>query len=841
MLLLFTGLTACKIHKKPARVEQNILLPAMVIHSRSVPPAPYQPMATRVMDLIHTELHLEFDYRKQQVPGIAKLTLRPYARPVQEFQLDAKGFALRSVTARQKGKELAVRYQYDSTNITIYSGRKLNLSDTIEVTIVYTARPNDLPNEGGRAITDSRGLYFINPLGTDPNKPRQIWTQGEPKCNSAWFPTIDEPNEKHTQDLFLLVDTSDVTLSNGLLVGSVRKGEKREDHWKQTLPHAPYLTMLAVGNFGVTKDQWRGKEVSYYLEPAFSPYARAIFGSTVNMLEVFSTVTGVPYPWEKFSQIVCRDFVSGAMENTSAVLHNEMVQHTAREGIDQNQEGIIAHELFHHWFGDLVTARSWSNIALNESFATYGEYLYNEAAHGKTYADAHFGHNLEAYLRSKSKHQLSLFRPNYNDPDEVFDVVSYQKGSTILHYLRSELGDAVFFEGMRLYLTRNAFGAADFHDLRKAMEEASGRDLYSFFKQWFEGKGHPELAGSARMVIDKTSAKQYVVVQQVQDSAFGVFNLKLDLLFAFADGSLKEKTVQLNERETKILLEEESVNNVVCTGVWLDPYGKVPALIHDAKVEQDLLRQLQNALKMDAVPLAKRAIRTMLNVKQKTSVQVQLSAVRFLLQHHDPTFQLMAFQLMNANTALYGPMEDTLQLLITQSRSQQVKNEAWDQLASNGNGPGQKDLLLRGLSDSSYEVMSYCLQGLVRLDVNLALASCEKLESEPSAVIQRTIGWIYAANATDNRNRYFSSVLGKYRMMRHQLLNAYAQYLKQQKESVVREGLEILRSYYLQSSDRDKADRMQQVLLQLELSANAKWLSSDENFRMLKQWCSATR
>lgn len=837
MLLLFTGLTACKIHKKPSRVEQNILLPPMVVHSRPSPSAPYQPMAARVMDLIHTELHLEFDYQKQQVPAIAKLTLKPYAQPLHEFNLDAKGFALRTVTAKQKGKDVPIRYQYDSVRITIYSERKLTVSDTIEVMIEYTARPNELPNEGGRAITDSRGLYFINPLGTDPNKPRQIWTQGEPKCNSAWFPTIDEPNEKHTQDIFLLVDTPDITLSNGLLVGSVRKGIKREDHWRQSLPHAPYLTMLAVGNFGVTKDQWRGKEVSYYLEPDFSPYARSIFGSTVNMLEVFSTVTGVPYPWEKFSQIVCRDFVSGAMENTSAVLHNEMVQHTERESIDQNQEGIIAHELFHHWFGDLVTARSWSNIALNESFATYGEYLYNEAAHGKTYADAHFGHNLEAYLRSKSKHQLSLFRPNYNDPDDVFDVVSYQKGSTILHYLRSELGDAIFFEGMRLYLTHNAFGAADFHDLRKAMEEASGRDLYSFFKQWFEGKGHPELVASVRLELNKTSAKQYVVVQQIQDSSFGVFDLKLKLLFASEDGSLTERTVQVNQRESVIPLQEELGKNIVYTGVWADPYGNIPAMIHDAKGAEDALRQLQVALKLNAVALAKRALRLMTSVKQKPSLQIQLAAAQSLLRHHDPVFQLMAFQLLNANTNLYESLEDTLKLLITQSHHQQVKNEAWDQVASNGNGPEQKSCLMRGLADSSYEVMSSCLQGLVRIDLNLALATCEKLEREPSNVIQRTIAWIYAANANDNRNYYFKTVLGKHRMLRHQLLNAYAQYLKQQKESVVREGLGILKAYYQQNSDRDKADRMQQVLLQLELSANAGWLSSDENFKQLKQWC----
>ena len=185
--------------------------------------------------------------------------------------------------------------------------------------------------KGSRAIQDAKGLYFINADGKDPDKPKQIWTQGETESNSCLFPTFDSPNERMTQEVTITVDTQYVTLSNGLMKSSkVNNDGTRTDIWKQTLPAAPYLTMFAVGKYAIVKDHWRNIDVNYYVEPAYEKYARDIFGHTPEMLETFSTRLGVDYPWEKFSQVVVRDYISGAMENTTCVLHGEYLEQIGR-------------------------------------------------------------------------------------------------------------------------------------------------------------------------------------------------------------------------------------------------------------------------------------------------------------------------------------------------------------------------------------------------------------------------------------------------------------------------------------------------------------------------------
>jgi aminopeptidase N len=275
-------------------------------------------------------------------------------------------------------------YAYDSLQLNIALGKEIPGGQNFKLFIEYTAKPNEKKIGGSAAIQEDKGLYFINPLGKEQNKPQQIWTQGETESNSNWFPCIDKPNQKMTQEIEIKVASNFKTLSNGLLTRSTQNADgTRTDVWTMNQPHAPYLAMMTIGNFEVVRDYWNGKEVSYYVEPEFKQYARAIFGKTPAMLEFFSNRLGVSYPWPKYAQIVARDYVSGAMENTSATLHGEFLQKTNRQLLDENNEDIISHELCHQWFGDLVTCESWSNIPLNESFATYGEYLWNEFDHGK--------------------------------------------------------------------------------------------------------------------------------------------------------------------------------------------------------------------------------------------------------------------------------------------------------------------------------------------------------------------------------------------------------------------------------------------------------------------------
>ncbi|WP_240731366.1 M1 family metallopeptidase [Hymenobacter radiodurans] len=377
--------------------------------------------------------------------------------------------------------------------------------------------------KGSAAISEAKGLYFINPDSTVAGKPVQIWTQGETEGSSVWFPTIDRPNQKTTSEISLTVPSKYVTLSNGALVSQKPAGAGlRTDTWKMEQPHAPYLVMLAIGDFRITKDTWRGKEVSYYMEPKYADQARAVFGKTPQMMEFFSKRLGVDFPWNKYAQVVARDFVSGAMENTTASLYGEQAQGTARELLDWEYAGVereIAHELFHHWFGDFVTTESWSNLTMNESFANFSEVLWAEHAYGPDAGAAQADRSLRNYLRGgPSNYEKPLVRFQYADKEDMFDGVSYQKGGSILNMLRATLGEEVFFQGLKRYLTQNAFGTGEPHQLRLALEEVSGQDLNWFFNQWYYRAGHPVVTLDYQW--DAARKRQTVVVRQTQTGGF---------------------------------------------------------------------------------------------------------------------------------------------------------------------------------------------------------------------------------------------------------------------------------------------------------------------------------
>lgn len=484
----------------------------------SVALATYRASRTKINDLVHTKLDVRFDYAKRQLMGKEWLTVKPHAYPTDSLRLDAKGMDIKSVTMVDQGNAKALVFGYNGEQLNIKLDKTYLADQQYTVYIEYVAKPDELKVKGSAAITDAKGLYFINPDSSVAGKPVQIWTQGETEASSVWFPTIDSPNQKTTQEIAMTVPAKYVTLSNGALASQKSNADGTStDTWKMDLPHSPYLFMMAVGDFKITKDTWAGKEVSYYLEPKYAPFAKQIFGHTPEMLEFFSQKLGVAYPWNKYAQIVVRDYVSGAMENTSATLHGEFVQKDAREALDAEYdrgESVIAHELFHQWFGDYVTAESWSNLTVNESFADFSEALWAEHKYGQEAGDAHAYQNMRNYLRSPRDAQKNLVRFHYADKEDMFDLVSYQKGGQILNMLRNYLGEEVFFKGLQKYLTDNKFSNGEAHQLRLAMEAVSGRDLNWFFNQWYFGAGHPVVTIDYN--YDQLNKEQVVTIKQTQ-------------------------------------------------------------------------------------------------------------------------------------------------------------------------------------------------------------------------------------------------------------------------------------------------------------------------------------
>ena len=257
---------------------------------------------------------------------------------------------------------------------------------------------------------------------------QQVWTQGETEASSCWFPTIDDNSQKTTQEIEITVPNNFVTLSNGVLKNSKTSGNNRTDHWVMDKPHAPYLFFMAAGEFAIVKDTpWKGTvPIEYYVEKEYESVAKQIFGNTAEMLTFFSERFGYEFPWQRYAQIVVRDFVSGAMENTTAVSHAETAYQTAEDLADQNHwERIIAHELAHHWFGDLVTAESWANLTVNESFANYSEYLWLEHKYNKDVAEEHLLNDTQQYKERPNDFAKNLVRFDYDSREDMFDLVSY--------------------------------------------------------------------------------------------------------------------------------------------------------------------------------------------------------------------------------------------------------------------------------------------------------------------------------------------------------------------------------------------------------------------------------
>lgn len=500
-------------------------------------PATYHASVTMLNDLQHTKLELEPDFANKELKGTATLLVKPHFYAVDSLILNAKHMRIESVdllNSMAGGSEgmtkvalTPLNYGYDTFFLRIKLDRRYSSSETYTVRIKYVAMPEKAGGNGSQAISDSKGVYFITPTEKNPDKPMQMWTQGETEAASCWFPTIDAPNQKTTEELSITVPIRFTTISNGRLDRSevfVRNASDsmRTDHWMQDKPHAPYLFAVAVGEFAEVKDQWRNIPVNYYVEKEYEPYARLVFGHTPEMIEFFSNILRTPYAWDKYHQVVVRDFVSGAMENTSCVIHFDKLQHNSRQHLDNSYEEVVSHELFHHWFGDLVTCESWSNLPLNESFATYGEYLWDEYKYGRDEADEELQNFRDDYFGQAEYEKKKLIRYDYDQQEDMFDAHSYQKGGLVLHSLRKYVGDEAFFESLRLYLQRNRFSTAELSDLRKCFEEVTGEDLNWFFNQWFLQEGHPVLQvdqqryGSTVVVKVKQLDKLYKLPFTVQ-------------------------------------------------------------------------------------------------------------------------------------------------------------------------------------------------------------------------------------------------------------------------------------------------------------------------------------
>ena len=574
--------------------------------------------------LRHTKLKVDFNFSNQTLNGEEWLTAAPFFYPSDSLILDAKTMLIHQVALDQQGKLQNLPYTYRDDLLRIKLPKKYQKDENYTVYIKYTAQPEKVPNNGNLSISDTKGLYFINPEGKPEGYPRQIWTQGEAESSSCWFPTIDKPNQKTTQEIEMTVPDSFVTLSNGLLKSSQKNGNLRTDYWVMDKPHAPYLFFMGAGEFAVVKDTpWRGKiPVEYYVEKDYAPLAKKLFGNTSEMMTFFSERFGYDYPWAKYAQIIVRDFVTGAMENTTAVSHSESAYQSEEALNDQNYwEYIIAHELAHHWFGDLVTAESWANLTVNESFANYSEYLWLAHKYGKDVADYHLRNNTQQYHQRPDDFKKDLVRFDYTSTDDMFDMVSYNKGGAILHMLRHYLGDEAFFQAITDYLKTYAYSNGEAHQLRLSFEKISGKDLSWFFNQWYFGYGNPTVKVEKHYDTSKKLLRVKITQLQSEDLYFQ-FPLDIDI---YQDNKPIRHTVWVNARQENAFTFAVSKAPAL---VNINPEGVVVMEEQYPKTIKEYLFQIQHA------PELKSRLEAISYLEAGKGKEVVLAALR------DPYFKI---------------------------------------------------------------------------------------------------------------------------------------------------------------------------------------------------------
>jgi aminopeptidase N len=711
--------------------------------------APYNPSHTFEHDLIHTKIEISFDWAKKRANGTATLTLRPWFYPTSHLTLDAKNFNIHSVTL--EGQKDTLKYTYDNAKLVVDLGKTVTRSDEFKVVISYTAKPEERESFGGSAaITSDKGLYFINPDGTENGKPKQIWTQGETESNSYWFPTVDKPNERCTEEMYITVENQYKTLSNGVLMSSKKNADgTRTDYWRMTKPHAPYLFMMAVGEYSVVKDKWRGIDVEYYVEPKYEPYARDIFPYTTEMLEFFSNKLGYSYAWPKFSQIIVRDYVSGAMENTTAVIFGDYMQKTKRELLDDHftNEKVVAHEMFHHWFGDLVTTENWANLTLNEGFANYAEYLWLEHKYDRDEADSHEEEEQQGYIFSAAGGGHPLINFGYGNREDMFDAHSYNKGGAVLHMLRTQVGDDAFFAALQRYLKKNEFTSVEAHQLRLAFEDVTGQDLNWFWNQWFFASGHPNLEIGYKW--DGFAKKMSVMIEQTQTGTKvpRVFDLPLSIDLYDAAGKVRHENVRITSRKATFtfacddqpaLVNVDATKALLCVKTdhhspeeWAFMYRHAPlyrdrseALTNLETEKSDLAKQVfVEALKDKSRVLRDKAIHR----ADMANPAVLAQVVKMAETDPDPGTKASAIKLLgDTGDKQYIP------------------------------------LLQKGLDASqAYSVAGASLSALTKLDPAAAVEFSKTLQNDESDAITVTLTQLYAKNPDRANLPYFEKKIDK--------------------------------------------------------------------------------
>jgi aminopeptidase N len=525
-------------------LQQQTSIPSPTARAFALPGDTLHYAPDRPADVTHVKLDIALDFDQETISGTVYTTFIALYETVRTVPFDAVDLHVEKV-ALTDGADLA--YSTTDQKLTVTLDRPYRHGETFTVAITYHARPRT-------------GLHFVKPAPEDPTRPIQAYTFGQPRYHSHWFPCHDAPNDRATTEIIATVPAQFTTISNGKLLEIKDNGATRTHHWRHDVPHAAYLVSLVVGDFAVIEDHYNGKPVTYYIRRDRKDEAPLYMGKTPQMMRFFSEYTGVEYPYDNYKQAVV-ELYTGAMEHTTATTHSFALVPDKRAALDTDVVPVVAHELAHQWFGDLLTCRDWSNGWLNEGFATYFENLWVEHDRGTDEFKQYMLTEKELYLEEDKRYRRPIVYYVYHDQGfELFDRHLYDKGGWVLHMLRHQLGEQNFRRGIQAYLERFRTHEVVTSDLMRTLEEVTGRSLERFFQQWVHSGGHPEFEVSHNWDQEHHLLKLTLKQTQKADELTPCFDTPLDLALTVptSDEAAKdEQTTQTRTISFRIRVGEE--------------------------------------------------------------------------------------------------------------------------------------------------------------------------------------------------------------------------------------------------------------------------------------------
>jgi aminopeptidase N len=667
-----------------------LLIPTAFLHTQTLFPAKGGAERVRDFDITHYALFLNFDEQEHAVHGTTRITLTPLAGQVDSIVLDAVNMDIQAVST-QSG--LALQYRSDSVSLTLFLAHSLQFRDTMTVSITYSCNPQ-------------HGLHFIQPDSSDMTRHWQIWTQGEESDNRHWFPCYDAPDDKATSEVIATVRDSYLVLSNGRLVGETedRENRTRTFHWRQEKPHSSYLIMLAAGEYEILTDEEGDIPISHYVPLGESAKGLVSFQRTREILDGLTGIVNHPYPWNKYSQVVLYDFMWGGMENTSAVTLNEAYLYDRRADIDFSAEPVIAHEIAHQWWGDLVTARDWSHLWLHEGFANYYEGLYKREAFGTD------EYQYEAYQWAKSIRRLDETagrKPIVSH--ESFSVNLYQRGAWVLRMLSKLLGEEKLLEALTAFLREFGYEAVTTQDLVSFLEDYTDEDLGWFFDQWVYRAGYPVLEATTSWDEEGRLFRLTITQRQTIDSLTGLFRFPLGVEITTGTGVQRSEVyVDEGEEHFVIPLEEEPLMVIVDKGL-----NVLKSLKHE-KSRDDYLYQLVHA--KEAIDRLD-ACEGLASIEEENDVIGALSRAAgrdpFWAVRTKAINTLSGFEIEEGVEIFSGALADP---------DSRVRSAAVEALGSYPLPEVASVIERVSREDSSYLVLTSCIRALVRIDSSRGFA-----------------------------------------------------------------------------------------------------------------------